>query len=198
MLPPLVGIALVAVATAARPASDAPVVLTVAGSDSGGGAGIQADLKTCEALGAFGTTAIVALTAQNTLGVQSAVPMTVGLVHDQIDSVLDDMGAHAVKTGMLPTAEIIHAVTAQLDVHKASVRVIDPVFVAASGHTLVGPEALSALKSRLIPTATVLTPNMPEAGTLLGRDPPSTVEEMRAASPASTAWWWWWLNSPSM
>ena len=117
MLPPLVGIALVAVATAARPASDAPVVLTVAGSDSGGGAGIQADLKTCEALGAFGTTAIVALTAQNTLGVQSAVPMTVGLVHDQIDSVLDDMGAHAVKTGMLPTAEIIHAVTAQLDVH---------------------------------------------------------------------------------
>ena len=182
MLPPLVGIALVAVATAARPASDAPVVLTVAGSDSGGGAGIQADLKTCEALGAFGTTAIVALTAQNTLGVQSAVPMTVGLVHDQIDSVLDDMGAHAVKTGMLPTAEIIHAVTAQLDVHRASVRVIDPVFVAASGHTLVGPEALSALKSRLIPTATVLTPNMPEAGTLLGRDPPSTVDEMRAAA----------------
>lgn len=162
--------------------SDAPVVLSIAGSDSGGGAGIQADLKTCEALGAFGTTAIVALTAQNTKGVQAAEAMSTELVTQQIDSVLGDMGAHAIKTGMLPTTEIIDAVATALDKHGASIRVIDPVFVAASGDVLVGPEALAALKSRLVPTATVLTPNMPEAGTLLGRAAPATVDEMRVAA----------------
>ena len=171
-----------ALVAAAFASSDAPVVLTVAGSDSGGGAGIQADLKTCEALGAFGTTAIVALTAQNTLGVQAAAPMALDLVKSQIESVLSDMGAHAIKTGMLPTAEIIETVTAALDAHRAAVRVVDPVFVAASGDVLVGPEALDTLKKRLLPTATVLTPNMPEAGTLLGRAAPSTVEEMRTAA----------------
>lgn len=107
--------------------NDLPVVLTVAGSDSGGGAGIQADIKTCEALGAFCTTAIVALTAQNTLGVQDAFPMTPSIVRAQIESVLSDMGAQVVLTGMLPTADIIETVSSALEAHDASVRVIDPV-----------------------------------------------------------------------
>ena len=107
--------------------NDLPVVLTVAGSDSGGGAGIQADIKTCEALGAFCTTAIVALTAQNTLGVQDAIPMTPSIVRAQIESVLSDMGAQVVLTGMLPTADIIETVSSALEAHDASVRVIDPV-----------------------------------------------------------------------
>ena len=107
--------------------NDLPVVLTVAGSDSGGGAGIQADIKTCEALGAFCTTAIVALTAQNTLGVQDAFPMTPSIVRAQIESVLSDMGAQVVLTGMLPTADIIETVSSALEAHDASVRVIAPV-----------------------------------------------------------------------
>ena len=139
-------LAMVLPAVAAISTSDAPVVLSVAGSDSGGGAGIQADLKTCEALGAFGTTAIVALTAQNTKGVQAAAAMDTELVKSQIDSVLSDMGAHAIKTGMLPTEDIIRTVASTLDKHGATVRVVDPVFVAASGDVLVGPEALDALK----------------------------------------------------
>lgn len=161
---------------------DAPVLLTIAGSDSGGGAGIQADLKTCEANGVFGTTAIVALTAQNTLGVQNVDVVSTSFIEAQVDSVLGDMGAHAIKTGMLPTVEIISTVAAALDKHGAKVRVVDPVFVAASGHTLVAPEAIEAIKSILLPSATVLTPNMPEAGALLNQKAPSTVDEMREAA----------------
>lgn len=163
---------------------DAPVVLTVAGSDSGGGAGIQADLKTCEANGVFGTTAIVALTAQNTIGVQGVEPIDDKFVTKQIDSVLSDMGAHAIKTGMLPTAEAIQNVAKALDAHKpkGTVRVIDPVFVAASGDTLVSPDAIDAIRKILVPTATVLTPNMPEAGKLLSQAPPQSVEQMRTAA----------------
>ena len=170
-------------ATAAAAATyDAPVVLTVAGSDSGGGAGIQADLKTCEAVGAFGTTAIVALTAQNTQGVQGVEAVAAPFVTAQIDSVLGDIGAHAIKTGMLPSVEIIETVAAALDAHQATVRVIDPVFVAASGHVLVSPDAIGAIKTILLPTATVLTPNMPEAGALLDVPAPTTVAEMREAA----------------
>jgi hydroxymethylpyrimidine kinase/phosphomethylpyrimidine kinase len=161
---------------------DAPVVLTVAGSDSGGGAGIQADLKTCEANGAFGTTAIVALTAQNTQGVQGVDPVSPSFITAQIDSVLSDIGAHAIKTGMLPTAEVIKTVATALDAHGAKVRVIDPVFITASGFTLVSDDAIAAIKTVLVPTATVLTPNMPEAGALLGIAAPSTVDEMKAAA----------------
>ena len=207
--------------------NDLPVVLTVAGSDSGGGAGIQADIKTCEALGAFCTTAIVALTAQNTLGVQDAFPMTPSIVRAQIESVLSDMGAQVVLTGMLPTADIIETVSSALEAHDASVRVIDPVgffppcgfpspccpshtllpicfeaarreglcapfahahtpnaschtqpdrdrvlrfqvFIAASGDWLVGAEAMEAIKTKLIPSATIITPNLAEAKALLG------------------------------
>lgn len=161
-----------------------PTVLSVAGSDSGGGAGIQADLKTYEALGAFGTTAIVAITAQNTMGVRAAEAMTPQLVKQQMDSVLLDMGAHAVKTGMLPTVEIIKTVAASLHKHGIAVRVIDPVVVSAAGHVLIDSEAIAALRTQLIPNATLLTPNMPEAGILLDQPPPKTVEEMREAATA--------------
>jgi hydroxymethylpyrimidine kinase/phosphomethylpyrimidine kinase len=164
-----------------------PIVLTVAGSDSGGGAGIQAALKTFEANGVFGTTAIVALTAQNTVGVQGVEAATPSFVTAQIDSVLGDIGAHAIQTGMLPTAEVIRTVARALDAHKAAVRVIDPVFVAASGDMLVSPEAIAALRNVLLPTATVLTPNMPEAGKLLDRPAPTTVAEMREAASALVA-----------
>mmetsp|Transcript_30654 Transcript_30654/g.93795 ORF Transcript_30654/g.93795 Transcript_30654/m.93795 type:complete len:532 (-) Transcript_30654:238-1833(-) len=162
--------------------SSAPVVLSVAGSDSGGGAGIQADLKTCEALGVFGTTAIVALTAQNTLGVHGVHPVPVDFVRAQMDAVLGDMGAHVVKTGMLPSAEVIHEVASALKVHNVSVRVIDPVIIAASGDVLAGPEAVATIRNVLIPGATVVTPNMPEAGALLGRAVPTSVAEMRQAA----------------
>lgn len=161
---------------------DAPVVLSIAGSDSGGGAGVQADLKTCQALGAFGTTAIVAVTVQNTQGVSDFLPIDPKMVRAQIDSVLSDIGAHAIKTGMLPTTEIIKAAADGMDAHKAHVRVIDPVFVAASGDVLVSPEAVEAIRTILVPTATVLTPNMPEAGRLLGRAAPETVAEMKEAA----------------
>lgn len=178
---------LAATAAEAPGAYSPPVVLTVAGSDSGGGAGIQAALKTFEANGVFGTTAIVALTAQNTVGVQGVEAATPSFVRAQIDSVLGDIGAHAIQTGMLPTAEVITTVAKALDDHKAAVRVIDPVFVAASGDMLVNPEAIAALRNVLLPTATVLTPNMPEAGKLLDRPAPTTVAEMREAASALVA-----------
>ena len=173
---------LCAASAVAATTTDAPIVLTVAGSDSGGGAGIQADLKTGEAQGVFGTTAIVALTAQNTQGVQAVKVVDTDTIRAQIDSVLSDMGAHAVKTGMLPTVEIIRTVNTALNAHNANVRVIDPVFVAASGDVLVSDEAVEAIRTVLVPTATVLTPNMPEAGKLLGRAAPTSVSEMRDAA----------------
>ncbi|EOD29696.1 hypothetical protein EMIHUDRAFT_55659, partial [Emiliania huxleyi CCMP1516] len=158
----------------------APVMLTVAGSDSGGGAGIQADLKACEALGVFGTTALVALTAQNTLGVHAVHPVPAAFVRAQIDAVLGDMGAHAVKTGMLPSEE---AIATALDEHAVAIRVIDPVIVAASGDVLAGPAAVAALKRLLLPTAT--WSSLPsKAGALLGVAAPTSVEEMRAAAAA--------------
>lgn len=180
-------VAALAATAAEAGANSPPVVLTVAGSDSGGGAGIQAALKTFEANGVFGTTAIVALTAQNTVGVQGVEAATPSFVTAQIDSVLGDIGAHAIQTGMLPTAEVIRTVARALDAHKAAVRVIDPVFVAASGDMLVSPEAIAALRNVLLPTATVLTPNMPEAGKLLDRPAPTTVAEMREAASALVA-----------
>jgi hydroxymethylpyrimidine kinase/phosphomethylpyrimidine kinase len=144
--------------------------------------GIQADLKTCEALEVFGTTAIVALTAQNTVGVHRVHSLPADLVRAQIDAVLGDMGAHAVKTGMLPSEEVIREVAAALDAHGVTVRVIDPVILAATGEVLVGPEAVAAIKRLLIPTATVLTPNMLEAGALLNRPAPADLAEMKAAA----------------
>jgi hydroxymethylpyrimidine/phosphomethylpyrimidine kinase len=142
-------------------------ILICAGSDSGGGAGIQADIKTVTALGGFAMTAITALTAQNTLGVQGVLPVPAEFIRRQIRSVLDDLGADAAKTGMLGDAEAIEAITENLPPDLPLV--VDPVMIAKGGASLLAEAAISALKQRLIPRATLLTPNLPEAEALLGR-----------------------------
>ncbi len=143
--------------------------LTIAGSDSGGGAGIQADLKVFAALGVYGASAITALTAQNTLGVQSIQALPADFVRAQIHSVLGDIGADAVKIGMLERAEIIEAVAEALASHPGLPIVLDPVMVAKGGAFLLRPEAVESLRRKLLPRAAVLTPNLPEAEALLGR-----------------------------
>jgi len=157
-------------------------VLIIAGSDSSGGAGIQADIKTVTALGGYAATAITALTAQNTLGVFGVLPVGPDFVAQQIEVVLDDIGADAIKIGMLHSAAIIEAVAESLGRHAAEVPVVlDPVMIAQSGATLLPDEAVQALKTTLLPQAAVLTPNLPEAERLCGRtiaDP----DEMRAAA----------------
>ncbi len=145
-------------------------VLTIAGSDSGGGAGIQADLKTFAANGCYGMSVITALTAQNTLGVTGIHPVPVDFVTAQMDAVLDDIGADAVKIGMLFSPELIRAVAQGLNRHQIQTIVLDPVMVAQSGDKLLQEEAIDALKTELIPLATLITPNLPEASVLLGRD----------------------------
>jgi hydroxymethylpyrimidine/phosphomethylpyrimidine kinase len=141
-------------------------VLTIAGSDSGGGAGIQADLKTFAALGVYGTSAITAITAQNTVGVAQVLALSPSLVAAQIDAVVEDIGAHAVKTGMLANAAIIAAVANKVEQHHLKNLVVDPVMVATSGDLLIKKNAVATLRSRLIPLATVVTPNLPEAEVL--------------------------------
>lgn len=145
-------------------------VLIVAGSDSGGGAGIQADLKAVSALGAFGATAITALTAQNTQGVFGIHAVPTDFIRQQMELVLDDIGADCVKTGMLATVPIIEAVAASLDSHAGGVPlVVDPVMVAKGGAPLLAPDATQALIALLVRRAAVITPNLPEAEVLLGR-----------------------------
>jgi hydroxymethylpyrimidine/phosphomethylpyrimidine kinase len=146
-----------------------PRVLTIASSDSGGGAGIQADLKAFARCGAHGMTAIAALTAQNTLGVTSIAEQSPAFVRDQIRTVLDDIGADAVKTGMLFSAAIIEAVADELTGTGLPL-VVDPVMVASSGSRLLRPDAVATLTGRLFPLATVVTPNLPEAQALTGLD----------------------------
>ncbi len=142
--------------------------LTIAGSDSGGGAGIQADLKTFSALGVFGTSAITALTAQNTVGVQAVYPVDPEFVGLQIDSVMSDIGAHSAKTGMLFSAEIIQVVAERIRRHSIPKLVVDPVMVAKSGDRLLKEDAISALRTQILPLATVVTPNLGEASVLVG------------------------------
>jgi hydroxymethylpyrimidine/phosphomethylpyrimidine kinase len=145
-------------------------VLIVAGSDSGGGAGIQADIKTVTMLGAFAATAITALTAQNTEGVHGVMPIDPAFIRLQMEVVLDDIGADAVKTGMLHDAAVIETVTAVLDERAPDVPlVLDPVMVAKGGAPLIQSDAIESLKRRLAPRAAVLTPNLPEAEILCGR-----------------------------
>ena len=145
-------------------------VLIVAGSDSGGGAGIQADLKTVTALGGYGATAVTALTAQNTEGVFGVVGVDPAFIKQQMDVVLRDIGADALKTGMLHTAQVIDAVVDTLEALAPAVPLVaDPVMVAQSGDSLLDPDAVETLLRRLVPRATVLTPNVPEAETLTGR-----------------------------
>ena len=143
-------------------------VLTIAGSDSGAGAGIQADLKTFAALGVYGTSALTAITAQNTVGVTGVLPLSPGLVQSQIDAVMEDIGAHAAKTGMLANAAIIRAVAQALRRHRLKNLVVDPVMVATSGDLLIKKSAVAALRSELLPLAVLVTPNIPEAEELTG------------------------------
>ena len=144
-------------------------VLIIAGSDSGGGAGIQADLKAVTALGAFGMTAITALTAQNTLGVHGVLPVPLEFLRQQIAVVLDDLGADALKTGMLADSATIEAVCDEITARAPGLPLVaDPVMVAKGGHPLLVPEAAETLKRRLLPIAAVLTPNLPEAEALCG------------------------------
>ncbi len=157
-----------------------PRVLVVAGSDSGGGAGIQADLKTIMALGGYASTALTALTAQNTLGVQGVLPVPADFVQQQMRSVLDDIGADAVKTGMLGTAAVVNAVAVVLRGRDLPL-VLDPVMVAKGGARLLDDDAVAALVGNLLPLAAVLTPNVPEAEALLGRAIPDHAAALDAA-----------------
>lgn len=145
-------------------------VLTIAGSDSGAGAGLQADMKTFAALGVYGSTVVTAVTAQNTRGVQDWLALPPALVAAQIASVCTDIGANAVKTGMLANAEIIEVVAQSLRAHAPQALVVDPVMAAKSGDPLVDDTAVSAYRQTLFPLATIVTPNLPEVERLLGRD----------------------------
>lgn len=147
-----------------------PIALTIAGSDSSGGAGIQADLKTFAAYGVYGSSVLTALTAQNTVGVQAVHAIPPEFVGAQLDSVFSDLDVGALKTGMLANAGIIHAICAALDARASGHVVVDPVMVATSGDPLLEPEAESAMKGEMLPRATLITPNLPEAARLLGTD----------------------------
>jgi hydroxymethylpyrimidine/phosphomethylpyrimidine kinase len=146
------------------------IALTVAGSDSGGGAGIQADLKTFSALGVYGASVITALTAQNTVGVQGIHDIPAAFVTQQMDSVFSDLAVGAVKVGMLSQPPVIEAVADGLRRHAAQNVVLDPVMVAASGDRLLASEAVEVLVRALLPQALVITPNLPEAAAILGQD----------------------------
>lgn len=142
-------------------------VLSIAGSDSGGGAGIQADIKAVSACGAYAATAITAITVQNTVGVSNVHPVPPKILEEQIEAVLSDIGADAVKIGMLHSADIIDVVCRALDRYKIRNVVLDPVITATSGDILLQHEALTALREQLVPKARVITPNIPEAEILL-------------------------------
>ncbi|WP_433748356.1 bifunctional hydroxymethylpyrimidine kinase/phosphomethylpyrimidine kinase [Falsibacillus pallidus] len=143
-----------------------PMALTLAGSDSGGGAGIQADLKTFQELNVYGMSAITAVTAQNTTGVQGVYPVEVEGILQQIDSIGEDLPPHAIKTGMLFNSEIIEAVAGRLKTYQWKNIVVDPVMIAKGGAPLLLEEAVNALKDHLLPLAEVITPNIPEAEVL--------------------------------
>ena len=145
-----------------------PTAMTIAGSDSGGGAGIQADLKTFAALGVYGTSVITAITAQNTQGVTAIHEIPVDLIRAQMDAVVSDIGADAVKAGMLSSAEIIETVAEAVRSLGLTTLVVDPVMVAKGGDRLLREDAVEALRTRLLPLATVVTPNGPEAEVLSG------------------------------
>ena len=158
-------------------------VLTIAGSDSGGGAGIQADLKTFAALGVYGMSAVTAITAQNTLGVSAVQDISLDVIEAQIDAVVDDIGVDAVKTGMLSSPEIVRLVARKAEQHQFDRLVVDPVMVAATGARLLRENAVDAVKQELIPSATVVTPNTFEAEVLTGRTV-TTESEMKEAAKA--------------
>ncbi len=157
-------------------------VLVVAGSDSGGGAGIQADIKTITALGGYAATAVTAITDQNTKGVHGVQPVAPQFVSSQIESILTDIGADIIKTGMLGSGEVIDAIAAALDKRGLNIpRIVDPVMVAKGGHSLITDDAVAFLKNKLVSGAAVVTPNLPEAEVLTGLKV-KTVADMEAAA----------------
>ena len=156
-----------------------PRVLAIAGSDSSGGAGIQADIKTIAMLGGYAMTAVTAVTAQNTLGVQAIAPLSEDMVREQIASCLDDIGADAIKIGMLHDAAIIDAVASSI--RQGPPVVLDPVMIATSGAPLIAEDAVSAMRERLFPLAMLVTPNLPELEHLAGRTLRDTEEVAGAA-----------------
>ncbi len=143
-------------------------VLTIAGSDSGGGAGIQADIKAISACGCYAASAITAVTVQNTVGVEAVHPIPLEVIEGQIGAVLSDIGADAIKIGMMHSTEVVDVVCRQLDKFGVRNVVVDPVMVATSGHRLIEQSAIESLKANLLPRARVITPNIPEAEILLG------------------------------
>ena len=145
-----------------------PKAMTIAGSDSGGGAGIQADLKTFAALGVYGTVTLTAITAQNTVGVSGVHEIPTDMIVAQMDAVMGDIGADAVKTGMLSSQEIVEVVASQIQRHGIRSLVVDPVMVAKSGDSLLRDDAVDAVRTRLVPLSAVVTPNIPEAEALTG------------------------------
>ena len=155
--------------------------MTIAGSDSGGGAGIQADLKTFAALGVYGTSALTAITAQNTVGVTGVHEIPTEIIAAQIEAVLTDIGADAVKTGMLASSSIVEVVSRQLKTFRVTALVVDPVMVAKSGDSLLHQDAVEALRTLLVPLAAVVTPNVPEAEVLTGVKIVSDDDMRRAA-----------------
>ena len=170
-----------------QPVSGLPRALTIAGSDSGGGAGIQADLKTFFALGCHGMSALTALTAQNTVAVTAIHEVPPEFVIAQIDAVVSDIGVDAAKTGMLSSAGIVEAVAKAVEVHGIKRLVVDPVFVSKHRDHLLAPEAVSALTDRLLPLAEVLTPNLYEAEGLVGGGEIQSLDDMREAAKALRA-----------
>ena len=158
-----------------------PVAMTVAGSDSGGGAGVQADLKTFAALGVYGASALTAITAQNTVAVTAVHELPIDLIAAQIEAVVSDIGVDAVKTGMLSSSEIVEVVARELDRHGIKNLVVDPVMIAKSGDPLLRQEAVDSVRTLLVPLACIVTPNVPEAETLTGMKV-ETDEDMREAA----------------
>ena len=158
-------------------------VLIIAGSDSGGGAGIQADIKTVTALGGFATTAVTAITVQNSLGVFGVHPIPLDIVTAQARAVLDDIGADAIKTGMLGTVAMVETVCALLDGEPDLPAIIDPVMIAKGGHSLLEAQGIAAIRDLLVPRAGLLTPNAPEAAALTGLAV-ETLDDLRRAGGA--------------
>ena len=163
------------------PPAALPVALTIAGSDSGGGAGIQADLKTFHAFGVFGTSAVTAITVQDTLGVHGVHAVPVDVVRRQIDVVAADLHPGACKTGMLATTELVEAVAERIEALALTAFVLDPVMAATSGDRLLDRDAESAVNDLLLPLAAVITPNLDEAALLMGRPVTTEAEMIEAA-----------------
>ena len=164
-----------------------PIVLTIAGSDSSGGAGIQADIKAISATGSYACSVITAITAQNTQGVSSILPIPLDMVEQQLDAVFTDLNIQAVKIGMLADSDIIHLVAAKIRQYQPQYLVIDPVMVATSGDILLQQHAITTLKTELLPLADIITPNLPEAAALTGHDIPQSIDGMQAMISALRA-----------